>query len=279
MTGGPTRLTAETIDDIVEQVLVYGAKSIDLRGVRFVDPYALLLLTLLVLVARERGTAVRFEWPQTATVRSWMRAMAFFSEIGATPPASVGDTGDALRPITGIDDEAGIGRVVDGFHHRLAERYPLTESSRRTLTAIMIELFQNIPHHSNATGEVADPHGIAAMQDSEDSIFLAIADKGVGLRGSLGLRPEYEGITDAGALDAILSDGISRFADAGRGGELQRIVGVVRSWDGAFALRSGSAFLYFDERGGDIVDVPAFPGVQLAIRIPLRRFDEGMVDR
>ncbi|GAF97103.1 unnamed protein product, partial [marine sediment metagenome] len=52
----------------------------------------------------------------------------------------------------------------------------------------------------------------------------------------------------------------------------------VRSWDGAFALRSGSALLYFDEQGGDIYDVPEFPGVQLAIRIPLRLFDAEMVD-
>jgi hypothetical protein len=143
---------------------------------------------------------------------------------------------------------------------------------------MMIELFQNIPHHSNATGEVADPHGIAAMQDYEDSIFLSIADKGVGLRGSLGLREGYGEVTDSQALNAILRDGLSRFADAGRGGELKRIVGVIRSWDGVFALRSGSALLYFDERGGDIYDVPHFPGVQLGIRIPLRLFDTGMVD-
>jgi len=273
-----TQLTAGTIDIVVEQVLMRGAAHIDLRNVRQIDPYALLLLTLLVLEARERGIAARFDWPQAPSVRTWMRTMGFFMQIGAPTASPPPGTGDALQPIAEIGDEASIGRVVDGFHDRLAERYPLTESSRRTLTAILIELFQNIPHHSNATGRVADPHGLAAMQDDDEAMTVAIADKGIGLRGSLGLRPGYEGITDARALDAILRDGISRFADAGRGGELQRIIGVVRSWDGSFALRSGSAFLYFDERGGDIVDVPPFPGVQLAIRIPLRCFDEAPVD-
>lgn len=278
MTQGPTRLTVETIDGVLERVLEENAESVDLRDVRFVDPYGLLLLDLLVLERAEHGSAPRIEWPEVPAVRRWIRAMGFFAEIGSMTGPLTRDTQSALQPITAIADENGIGRVVDGFHHRLAERYPLTESSRRTLTAMMIELFQNIPHHSNATGEIEDPHGIAAMQDYEDSIFLAIADKGVGLRGSLGLRPGCEGITDSQALNAILHDGLSRFADAGRGGELKRIVGVVRSWDGAFALRSGSALLYFDERGGDVYDVPEFPGVQLAIRLPLRLFDAEMVD-
>ncbi len=276
---GITRLTVETIDGVLEQALEQNAESIDLRDVCFVDPYALLLLELLVLEAAENRSAPRIEWPEAPVVRRWMNAMGFFAHVGGTPtPPSARDARSALQPITPIADEGGIGRVVDGFHHRLGERYPLTESSRRTLTAMMIELFQNIPHHSNATGDIADPHGIAAMQDYEGSIFLAIADKGVGLRGSLGLREGFERVTDSQALNTILHDGLSRFADAGRGGELKRIVGIVRSWDGAFALRSGSALLYFDERGGDIYDVPDFPGVQLAIQLPLRLFDAEMVD-
>jgi hypothetical protein len=280
MLKGLTRLTVETIDGVLEPALEQGAGTIDLRGVRFVDPYALLVLDLLALERTERRSPLRIEWPEAPAVRRWMNAMGLFAEIGATTgiKPTARDARSALQPITTIADEAGIGRVVDGFHHRLAKRYPLTESSRRTLTAMMIELFQNIPHHSNATGNVADPHGIAAMQDYEDSILLAIADRGVGLRGSLGLREGYAEISDSQALNSILHDGLSRFADAGRGGELQRIVGVVRSWDGAFALRSGSALLYFDERSGDIYDVPDFPGVQLAIRLPLRLFDAGTVD-
>ena len=134
----------------------------------------------------------------------------------------------------------------------------------------MIELFQNIPHHSNATGTAADPHGIAAMQEYEDSIFLAIADKGIGLSASLGLRDGYGGLSDAGALDVVFHQGASRFDDPGRGGELRRIADLIRSWDGVFALRTGQALYYFDSRGGDVYDVPAFPGVQLGLRLPRR---------
>jgi len=185
--------------------------------------------------------------------------------------ASRGAT-SALQPITRIEDEQGISQVVDGFHHRLTERYPLTESSRRALIAVLIELFQNIPHHSNATGTAPNAHGMAAMQDQEGSILVAVVDKGVGLAASLGVRQGYGSLSDAEALEMIFHRGVSRFSDPGRGGELRRIAQLVRSWDGAFALRTGSALYRFDPYGGDTFDVPAFPGVQLALSLPERAF-------
>ena len=264
------QLTIETIDQVIEWITVAELDRLDLKSVRFVDPYALLLLRLLILEREERGNPIDVSWPQTPSVNRWMDAMGIAMNGSSMADPSPKDLESTLQPITRIEDESGIGLVVDGFHHRLAERYPLTESSRRALVAVMIELFQNIPHHSNATGTVADPHGIAAMQDYEDSIFLAIADKGIGLAASLGLRDGYQGLSDASALDVVFHQGVSRFNDPGRGGELRRIAELVRSWDGVFALRTGRALYYFDSRGGDIYDVPAFSGVQLGLRLPRR---------
>ena len=136
----------------------------------------------------------------------------------------------------------------------------------------MLELFQNIPQHANATGEVADPHGLAALQDYTDSIFLAIADAGVGLRKSLGLQREFRGLSDGSALNKIVFEGMSRFADPGHGGELRRIAQLVRARDGLFVVRSGEAMLYMDAERGEIYDAPLFPGVQIAIRLPRKVF-------
>lgn len=272
--NGMTQLTIETIDQVVEWGSVSDSEHLDLKAVRFVDPYALLLLHLLLLDREERGYPLNVSWPRIPSVNRWMDAMGIAvgrsskASHALNPAPSPRDVESTLQPMTRIEDESRIGRVVDGFHQRLEDRYPLTESSRRALVAVMIELFQNIPHHSNATGKVADPHGIAAMQDYADSIFLAVADKGIGLSASLGLRDGYQGLSDAGALDAIFHQGISRFEDPGRGGELRRIADLVHSWDGMFALRTGRALYYFDARGGDVYDVPAFAGVQLGLRLP-----------
>jgi len=261
------RLTIETIDAVLEGA---GRERIelDLRAVGFVDPYAVLILELLRVDCDEAGRGLRILWPESPRVRRWLSDMGLQGH--PTSGSKAGD--DALQPITRIEDEAGIGRVVERFHRRLAQRYPLTEMSRRALIAVLIELFQNIPHHSNATGTIDDPHGAAAMQDYEDSIVVAIADRGVGLSASLGLRDGYQGLTDAGALDLVFHQGISRFSDPGRGGELRRIAELIRSWDGTLAVRTGRALYYFDPRSGDTYDVPYFPGLQLALRLPMRAF-------
>lgn len=267
-----TQLTLKTIDTILERVAVNPQDRLDLRGVRFADPYALVLLYLFLLEGEEARQPVTVSWPQSQRVRQWMRAMGIPMSRFSHTVGPIAEADGALQPITRIEDESGVGRVVDGFHRRLEQRYPLTETSRRALVAVMIELFQNIPHHSNATGASSDPHGVAAMQDDEDSIFLAVADKGVGLSASLGLRAGYENLSDAAALDVVFHQGASRFDDPGRGGELRRIASLVRSWDGAFALRSGRALYSFDASGGDVYDVPHFPGVQLGIRFPRQLF-------
>jgi hypothetical protein len=273
-----TRLTIETIDDFMEHVVERNARTVDLSGVRFVDPYALLLLDLLMREAADRGTDLELRPPTAPVVRRWMEAMGFGANGGRTVTTCPRDRTSALQPIAPIDDERHVGRIVDGFEQRLVDRHPLSEEGRRSLIAIMIELFQNIPHHSNADGSIEDPHGIAAMQDYEDSIFLAIADRGIGLRGSLALRDGYGGMTSRQAVGSIFDRGVSRFEDPGRGGELQRIARIVRSWDGTFAVRSGDALLYFDDKGGDVYDVPDFPGVQIGLRLPRHILGIGMLE-
>ena len=269
------QLTVETIDQVLDVLVVQKAGELDLRHITFIDPYALLLLALGVRYRWEVGSHPVIQWPKSPAVRRWMEAMGFFSEVDELAPTSriapVRAT-DALAPITPIAREQEVSRLVEAFDRRLAERYPLTNTSRNALIRIMIELFQNIPQHSNATGVVSDPHGLAAMQDYADSIFLAVADKGVGLLGSLALRPEFASLSDRSALDAIMFEGMSRFTDPGRGGELRRIARLIRNWDGMLAIRSGEAALIADAERGDIYDAPVFAGVQIAIRLPREVF-------
>jgi hypothetical protein len=275
------KLTIETIDDIVGNV-IQERERLDLRRVRFVDPYALLLLDLLVKDREERGTPLCVLWPTDRLVSRWMTRMGLFGELEGEVPTGDGrapTVAEALQPITRIEEERGITKLVNTFDSRLSARYPIDWSPRKTLIQMMIELFQNIPQHSNATEEVSDPHGVAAMQDYRDGLVLAIADKGIGLRASLSLREVDTDLTDAAALEAAVLRGVSRFADPGRGKELMRIFHMVRSWEGTIVVRSGSALLYHHpDRGSDVFDVAFFAGVQIALCIPRRVFGVGRVD-
>ena len=279
-----TELTVRTIDQVIELIIARESKRLDLADTDFIDPYALLLLAL-ALRQRESGAPpIDVRWPMRRDVLGWMRAMGFFSEINDPNPGPHDRSrhgSDALQPITHITGEDKVSRLVNAFDKRLMERYPLTDESRSALVKVMFELFQNIPQHSNATGEVVDAHGLAAMQDYSGSIFLAVADMGIGLRRSLSTRDGFAGLSDASALNRIVYEGMSRFTDPGRGGELRRIARLVRRWDGLLVIRSGEALLYMDPERGDIYDAPFFPGVQIGLRLPRRVFgiDPPAVDK
>jgi hypothetical protein len=272
-------LTIDRIEELMSHVAAEDPQRLDLTAVRFADPYGLLLLDLLIHERRDRGRPLRVEWPAHPAVANWMRAMGLRADLKGLGILRAPSVDAALGPIARIEEEDEVIELVNAFDARLAERYPLDDSPRMTLVRIMIELFQNIPQHSNATGEAEDPHGIAAMQDYGDGIFLAIADKGVGMRASLSVRDDEPIETDAAALDAGVLRGLSRFADPGRGQELMRIYKMVRSWDGTLAVRTGNALLTNDPtHGGEVHDVSFFPGVQIALVIPRQVFGIPEVD-
>jgi len=276
-----TKLTVDTIDQVIAVITATEPTNLDLTRVGFIDPYALLLLTLALRTREGTRRKLHVRWPTRRDVRGWMSAMGFFAEID-DPKLRGGrlSRSDVLQPITHITDEHAVSRLVNAFDKRLTDRYPLTDESRNALVRVMFELFQNIPQHSNATGEVADPHGLAAMQDYADSIFLAVADAGIGLRSSLSTREEFADLSDTSALNRIVYDGMSRFADPGHGGELRRIARLLRKWDGLLIIRSGKALLYMDSERGDVYDAPDFPGVQIGVRLSRRVFgiDAPVVD-
>lgn len=270
------RLTVETIEDVLDLLSVENASALDLRAVHQIDLYALLVLDLAVRHARETGRRLRVAWPEAPAVRQFLSAARFFADLKTgVDRLPAADPRLVLQPIAAIDREENVSTLVDAFDHRLADRFPIDEAPRRRFLRILLELFQNVPQHANATGEIFDPHGIAAMADDGTSVILAIADKGIGLSRSLALRPNAPLLSDADAVRAAVFDGASRFADPGRGQELARIVARVRSWEGTVVVRSGTALLYQTELGGDIVDVAPFPGVQLAVAIPRRVFGIG----
>ncbi len=303
------RLTSETIEGVVD-FAAGDKRALDLRGVVSIDVHALLLLDLIVRHARETGRPLRVAWPESPSVRSWMTAMGFFIDVkvGLAPrPADGSDALDArtksesvvdtstlapsalgvkgFHPLTPIEREDDVSGLVGAFDDRLSDRFPIDESPRRRFLRILFELFQNIPQHANATGDVLDPHGIAGMHDDGDAVHLAVADKGIGLARSLALgrrtgrapasdhHPDPR--ADAEALRAVAFDGRSRFRDPGRGHELERIFRLVRSWEGTMLVRSGTALLFQSDLGGDIVDVAPFPGVQIALSIPRAVFGLG----
>jgi anti-sigma regulatory factor (Ser/Thr protein kinase) len=261
------RLTLDTADALLARTEIDRAGVIDLGALTQIDPYGLLLVVLVIHHHRERGVELPIHWPRDPSIRRMLESLGLPQGVGRS--AGRLRRGDAASyPVARIDRECDVGGVVGAFDRQLLQRYPLTSSSRRRLTNVLIELSQNIPHHSNATGDIADPMGMSAMHDDGAWIHLAVVDKGIGLAGSLRLRPGCGEVSDGTALNRIVFLGMSRHRDPGRGGELRRIADLVRRWEGTLAIRSGDAVLYMDAERGDVYESPAFPGVQIGLRLP-----------
>ena len=268
------QLTIQTVDQWVDDVLCRHAGRLDLSDVEAIDPYALLVLVVTAREYRKRrqGQMLPLDWPRNDRIRTRLNRMGFPQWLGrrsAAEASPVDPASSVAQPITQIDTERSVRRIVETFDRRLALRYPLTEQSRRGLVRIMLELFQNIPQHANATGDAPDVLGLAAMEElSQQQLMLAVADDGVGLRGSLSTRETYSDVTHAQALNEILFKGISRHEDPGRGGELRRIARLIKTWDGTLVIRSGDGVLYMDSEHGDVYETPFLAGVQIAVSLP-----------
>ena len=65
-------LTSRSIEDVLASVSD-GQDILDLRRIRSVDPYALLLLDLLLSGAA--GSSISVRWPESDSVRGWMQKM------------------------------------------------------------------------------------------------------------------------------------------------------------------------------------------------------------
>ncbi|MFO8034580.1 MAG: hypothetical protein R6U88_05400 [Candidatus Bipolaricaulota bacterium] len=249
---------------------------VDLSSLQRFDPYGLLLLVLEGRRCLEAAGRVRVLLPENAQVRAALAKADPFAFL----EGAVWLNGELPSPREGTlmitaraEEEAGVHSLVDELTGRLHRRFPLARSSVRILSMAMLELFQNIPQHANPRGARLDPFGLGALQELADHIHLVVADKGVGLLGSLAQGGRGCNLDHASALEAALVDGMSRLAHPGRGGALRRIRELVLREGGEFYVRSGrGAFL---QRGVEwsVGAVLPFPGVQVSVRLPRALFE------
>ncbi len=248
---------------------------IDLTALRTFDPFGVLLLLVEGRRCAEAGGRLRVLLPEDRVVRE---------ALGATDPFGLLDgavwldgelpapKGELLSTVVRAEEEQGVRALVDDLVMRLRSRFPLAESSVRLLAMAMLELFQNIPQHANPRGAVFDPFGLGALNECCDHIQLAVADRGVGLLGSLVGSGSVRALDHVGALEAVLLDGVSRFSSPGRGGALRRIRELVVREGGQFLVRSGRGRFLQREAEWSMGEVIPLPGVQVAVGLPRAMF-------
>jgi hypothetical protein len=249
---------------------------VDLSRLREVDALGILLLALEGRRCVEVDGFLRLLVPENPNLASMLTATALRDLVEGRiwsdrllPPRA---TAPLIR-IVRVREEGGVTELVDGLSEALLARFPFGEDSVRLLSGAMLEVFQNIPQHAATASVSVDPYGLGAVRETENYVEVAAVDKGVGLRGSLASNPRFRDLTALQAIEAALVRGSSRFDRRGRGGTLKRIREVVSRNEGRFYVRSGGAAFLQTEVEWETAEVFPFPGVQLSIRLPRRRFE------
>ncbi|MER3446914.1 MAG: hypothetical protein C4291_08765 [Candidatus Dadabacteria bacterium] len=271
-------LNASSVEYFISPEDWRGEVIISLKNIKFVDPYGVIMLILLIKHLRSRSINVKITPPISLDVLNWLERMNFFAEIENDCEftsdvlhlrSNVRNPSRSLKEITHITSENRVTSVVEVLAHILIEDYGFEPNIVYRLCGVMIETFQNIPQHSNP-GDKVDPYGIAAIQSYKDHFYLVVGDIGVGIKESLNLNPKYrkKNFTNLEAIRAVLEKGASRFKERGRGGQIKRVCEIVSSLGGTTLIRSGSNLVAVKGASIKFWSVNSFPGTQIGIKIP-----------
>jgi anti-sigma regulatory factor (Ser/Thr protein kinase) len=285
----------QTVDEQAFDALVSEAGEadgarllVDLRHVRWADPYGLIGLLALGRHAASRGPAPLLQLPESADVLSYLGRMAFLEQAGeafelhgAGRPRRAHGASSVLLEITPIRSHDDVHGVIDLVQERantiLTGRLGYSNIDAGKFSMILSEGCQNIIEHAEQGGWVAIQTYNWAKRLGRAVVQIAVVDLGVGFRGSLAKAhaARYgDRWSDATALEAAFIHGITRFRDPGRGQGLKQIRRSVGRWGGKFAIRSGTARIAdvpeWDDAPPMQTGLAPFPGAQIQILVPAR---------
>ncbi len=278
------------MDDFLDESVASPSEKVlfDARHLRWVDPNGMVsLLAAGAVSAQTHGELPRLQIPESADVVGYLARMGFFEQAhehfeidGRTPRRSTGPS-DVLLEITPVAANADVHAVVDRVQSRaggiLSSKLGYPASAVVQFSVILSEVCQNIIEHAEAPGWVAAQAYNWSKRLGRWVVVLSVVDLGRGFRGSL--TDEHSARygdrwSDATALEAAFLHGLTRFPDSGRGQGIQQIRRQVRRWDGAIAIRSGSARIAQVPEWDDTPPLTegraSFPGAQISIILPAK---------
>lgn len=210
-----------SLPDVEEYVVDFGP-------VRFMSPFAMLLLATHLRQFREARNTARCEAKNFAD-HTYAAHMGLFKAFGLDHGNAPGQAGGSSTylPITSIDgkqitEEAqsrGVnpGQVVEERADGLARILTRYQSGDvlETLTYSIREILRNVIEHSEAETAMV----CAQYWPTKHAVEVGIADRGRGIRAGLADNDRFEYQTDREAVQVALLPGVSGNIAAGRGGD------------------------------------------------------------
>jgi hypothetical protein len=258
------------------------ALVVDLAGVTFVTPFA--LVTLAALVARRDGGApVRVVCPSHADCRQYLAVSGFLQQITMFVTVDGADGllwaapswgANTVLPLTRLDNGTALQALRGRVQERLVTMLGAHEQQRRReiapILSTILEACTNVFEHANYPVVWLAAQRYVNSFTGAAYVEIAIADAGRGIKESLVTRLVHlRPVADGEAIERMLTEGLSRFEESYRGNGYQLLQEATRERDGSFFLRSGNGAVSHPRRSGLRREGfgSRWPGTQLAVRL------------
>jgi hypothetical protein len=261
---------------------------LDLKGVEYWIPAAIVALCAMVNRWTERGRGIYFENHNDCPACAYLQRMDFFDRVGLRLPEYFvrRDAGTSFVEIEQV--VPGIARLRDPLAGRLAAclagtKDPTNDALRFAEFALG-EVIANCQQHAEKPGFVT-----AQYVASRDWARIGVADYGIGIRESFRKAgsPHYRrGMTHADALALAMTPWVSskRHLRVGPYGEppnrgigLKMIGHMLSQSCGEMFIASGDAWRHYEGgrvETGDLPKSACLPGTVLSIRFARGQIDD-----
>lgn len=288
----PSKLDHRSIDQLAAGLGSWPPEQrllIDAHAAEWASPAGFVaLLTLGQAIAETGSQQPALTVPDAGNVASYWAKVGFLEAArelyelhGRIPRRGSEGPSEVLLPITAIRDTGDVHRVVDMvtehatglLRKELGLEAPVVGGFGTSLS----ELCQNVVEHAGTGGWVAVHIYNFRRRLGRRAAVIAVSDSGIGFRRSLEATQAKrygDRWSDGTAIETALIHNISRFRDPGRGQGLAGTKRYLSRWNGAIAIRSGTARVAivpdWDDDEPMTEHLPWFPGSQVTLVIPGR---------
>ena len=268
------QLSYENVGDFCSRVDLHQQKPvIDLSGVSFIQPFALVYLGMFLRLHNSSGTNFNLIVPNEQFAREYLATQNFWARFNFDPEIIEAEKLHRFTSSTSLNDIVDIeNRPYIGEDIASAVRELLISNEVKVdvdeIEELVSELIDNFERHST------DNLAVFTMQGNPRRLVIALGDCGIGIRASLVQNPRHEHLAnqpDHEAIRKAFEPLVSAKLEGGTG--LTDAKSTIGRYGGALTLMSGNGYFRLTPDGREIANRASYdlPGVQIELTIPITR--------